>query len=120
MENGKSENISNVVVDLLNRNFELADIRDYLLQKGYLEDEIAAALEKQQIAREKRFPGSRVKYSYSKTALYFFTGVLAIITGILLVRDYNALLIDILGVIVLLVGIYRIARLFFDYPDERR
>jgi hypothetical protein len=44
MENSKSKNIDNLVVDLLNRNFEPADIKDYLLQKGYPEGEIATAL----------------------------------------------------------------------------
>jgi hypothetical protein len=113
-------NIDNLVIDLLNRNFEPADIKDDLLQKGYPEDQIDAALERQRAARERLFPSSHTKYSYSKTARYFFTGVLAIILGIDLLRHSNALPIDILGVIVLLAGIYRLVRIFFEYPADYR
>jgi hypothetical protein len=120
MENNKSENINNQVIDLLNRNFELADIKDYLLQKGYPEGEIAAALEQQQTARERLFPSKSTKYSYSRTARYFFTGVSAIIIAVLLLRHYSALPIVILAVIGLLGGIYRLVCLFFDYPTDYR
>ena len=120
MENSKSENISNQVIDLLNRNFEPADIKDYLLQKGYPEGEIAAALEQQQTARERLFPSKSVKYSYSKKVRYFFTGVLAIVSAVLLLRHYSALPIVILAVIGLLGGIYRLVRLFFEYPADQR
>ena len=120
MENSKSENINQQVIDLLNRNFELADIKDYLLQMGYSEDEIAPALEQQQTARERLFPSKSVKYSYSKKVRYFFTGVLAIISAVLLLRHYSAFLIVILAVIGLLGGIYQIVRLFFEYPADQR
>ena len=33
MENSKNENINNLVIDLLNRHFDPADIKDELLQK---------------------------------------------------------------------------------------
>ena len=120
MENNKTENIHNQVIDLLSRNFDLADIKDYLLEKGYSEGEIAAALEQQQTARERLFPNKSTKYSYSKTARYFFTGVVAIISAVLLLRHYSALPIVILAVIGLLGGIYRLVRLFFEYPADHR